>query len=274
MKKKFKVMCLALMLVFSTTLMGCSSGNSLKVKMGLKNNDFEYIKEGRISKVVIQNNRDKGFTFIITDKSAINDLYGILSKAKKVDQKIKLKPDYTLEFYEGLDKVHKFNYIAGLDKKEAGNLYSDKQIFIVSKRLDDDIMKNFYNIRIPNEFKNVYYSSILNAIKDYRKTIGDDKRIGIDLNDQEIAKFVLTMDVEEFKDELGKNEEIITDDNRNKYDITMDITTEGYKKDKFKCIIKFYDKISKKETKYYFVDEYSLNSWKFNFTKDKMPKDF
>lgn len=274
MKKKFKVMCLALMLVFSTTLMGCSSGNSLKVKMGLKNNDFEYIKEGRISKVVIQNNRDKGFTFIITDKSAINDLYGILSKAKKVDQKIKLKPDYTLEFYEGLDKVHKFNYIAGLDKKEAGNLYSDKQIFIVSKRLDDDIMKNFYNIRIPNEFKNVYYSSILNAIKDYRKTIGDDKRIGIDLNDQEIAKFVLTMDVEEFKDELSKNEEIITDDNRNKYDITMDITTEGYKKDKFKCIIKFYDKINKKETKYYFVDEYSLNSWKFNFTKDKMPKDF
>ncbi|KEH92622.1 hypothetical protein [Clostridium botulinum] len=274
MKKKFKLMCLALMVIFSTTLMGCSSGNSLKVKMGLKNNNFEYIKEGRISKVVIQNNRDKGFTFIITDKSAISDLYGILSKAKKVDQKIKLKPDYTLEFYEGLDKVHRFNYIAGLDKKEAGNLYSDKQIFIVSKRLDDDIMKNFYNIRIPNEFKNVYYSSILNAIKDYRKTIGDDKRIGIDLNDQEIAKFVLTMDVEEFKDELGKNEEIITDDNRNKYDITMDITTEGYKKDKFKCIIKFYDKINKKETKYYFVDEYSLNSWKFNFTKDKMPKDF
>ncbi|EDS76799.1 conserved lipoprotein [Clostridium botulinum C str. Eklund] len=274
MKKKFKIMCLALMVIFSTSLMGCSSMSALKVKMGLKNNDFEYIKEGRISKVVIQNNRDKGFTFIITDKSAINDLYGILSKAKKVDQRIKFKPDYTLEFYEGLDKVHKFNYIAGLDKKEAGNLYSDKQIFVVSKRLDDDIMKNFYNIRIPNEFKSVYYTSILNAIKDYRKTIGDDKKIGIDLNDEEISKFVLTMDVEEFKDELGKNEQIITDDNRNKYDITMDITTEGYKKDKFKCIIKFYDKISKKETKYYFVDEYSLNSWKFNFTKDKMPKGF
>ncbi|KEI12825.1 hypothetical protein Z959_03565 [Clostridium novyi B str. ATCC 27606] len=274
MKKSLKKISLLAIMIFSISLMGCTSTDAIKLKMGFKNKDFEYIKEGRISKVVVQNNRDKGFTFIMTDKNAVNDLYDILSKAKVVDKKITLKPDYTLEFHEGLNKVHKFNYIAGLDKKDAGNLYGDNKIYIVSKRLDDDIMKNFYNIRIPNDFKRVYYTSIINAIKDYRNTIGEDKKIGIDLNDEEVSKFVLTMDVQEFKEELGKNDQVISDDDRNKYDITMDITTEGYKKDKFKCIIKFYDKINKKETVYYFINEYSMNSWKYNFTKDKMPEKF
>lgn len=274
MIKKLKIIPIFLVIMFSFSLIGCSKIDRLKLKMGMKNNDFEYIKEGKINTAIIQNKRDKGFTFIITDKDSIQDLYSILSKAKEVNNKITLEPDYILEFREGINKVHKFSYVAGLDKKDAGNLYGDNKIYIVSKRLDDDIMKNFWNIRIPNDFKDVYYTSMINAIEDYRKTLGNDKKIGMDIDDEEVTKFILTMDLEEFKGKLGKNEEIIKDDDRNKYNVTMDIQTEGYKTDIYKCIITFYNKENKKETKYYFINEYSLNAWKFSFSKDKKPEKF
>lgn len=274
MNKRINVLIIALIIIFSNALVGCKRVDDLKVRLGMKNKDFEYISEGRINKVTIQNKRDKGYTFIITDKDAIKELYDILSKAKEVENKITLDPDYMLEFHEGVNKVYKFNYVAGLDKKDLGNLYSDDKIYIVSKRLDDDIMKNFWNIRKPNKFKEVYYTSMNKAIEDYRKSLGENKKIGIDISDEEVAKFILTMDIEEFKEGLGSNEELITDDDRNKYDITMDIKTQGYKTDIYKCIITFFNKETKKETKYYFVNKYDLNFWKFNFTKDKEPENF
>lgn len=274
MSKKASTLFLILMILCSSMLIGCDKLDNLQVKLGMKNQDFEYIKEGRISKVVIQNRRDKGYTFIITDKDAIQELYDILSNAKEVESKITLDPDYILEFHEGVKNVHKFNYVAGMDKEDLGNLYSDDKIYVVSNRLDNDIMENFWNIRRPNNFKEVYYTSIKKAIEDYKKTVGDNKKIGIALNDDEAAKFIMTMDVEEFKESLDSNEEIITNDDRSKYDITVDIKTEGYKTDIYKCIITFNNKNMKKETKYYFTNNYDLGFWKFSFTKDKKPENF
>lgn len=260
--------------IFSTIFSGCSKIDDAKVRLGIKNKDFDYIRDGKISKVVIQNKRDKGFTFIVTDKEAIKDLYDILSSSKQVDNKITLEPDYILEFHEGVKQVHKFSYVAGLDKKDAGNLYSEDKVYIVSKRLDDDIIRNFWNIRTPKEFHNVYYESMLKAIKDYRKSVGNEKTIGVDSSDEEVAKFILSMDLKEFSGNLDSKTEIIQNDDRNKYDITMDIETQGYKSDIYKCIITFYDKSTKKENKYYFINNYELGSWRFSFTKDKEPENF
>lgn len=274
MCKKLRILVIVLIMAFSGNLMGCDQIDNLQVKFGMKNKDFEYIKEGKINKVTIQNIRDKGFTFIVTDKNSIRELYNILSEAKEVNNKISLEPDYTLEFYESIDKVHKFNYVAGLDKTDAGNLYGDNKIYIVSKSLDDNIIKNFWDIRIPKEFKNVYYNSMIKALEDYSKDLKSDEKIGLDIDDEEVAKFIMTMDIEEFKENLKSNEEIIKNDDRNKYDITMDISTEGYKSHIYKCIITFLNKKTKKETKYYFVNNYDLGAWKFNMSKDKKPEKF
>lgn len=274
MSRKNYLLVLICIVLFTTIFSGCGRIDDAAVKLGVKNKDFDYIKDGKISKVLIQNKRDKGFTFVVTDKDAIKDLYDILSSAKPVEKKITLEPDYILEFHEGVNKIHKFSYVAGLDKKDAGNLYSEDKVYIVSKRLDDDIIKNFWNIRIPKEFSNVYYESMLRAIKDYRKSVGDEKTIGIDINDEEVAKFILSMDLMDFSSSLDSNTEIIQNDDRNKYDITMDIETQGYKTNIYKCIITFYDKTTKKENKYYFVDNYELGSWRFSFTKDKEPENF
>ncbi|MCY6959209.1 hypothetical protein [Clostridium brassicae] len=274
MNKKFKTILVLVAIIFNTTFLGCSKIDAFKVKLGMQNKDFEYIKQGKINKVIIQNIRDKGFTFIVTDKKSIQDLYNILSLGKEVSKKTSLEPDYNIELYESIDKVHKFKYVAGLDKSDAGNLYSDGKVYIVSKRLDDDILKNFLNLRIPKEFKDVYYGSMLKALEDYSKDLSADQKIGIDINDEEGAKFVLTTDIEEFKEQLSKNAEIIKNDERDKYEITMDILTEGYKDDLYKCIITFFNKKTKKEVKYYFVNKYDFNSWDFNMSKGEKPKDF
>jgi predicted RND superfamily exporter protein len=244
--------------------------------MGLKNTDFEYIQQGKIQKIIIQNTRDNGFRFTVTDQNAIKELYDILSTAKIVNKKSPLQPDYIFEMDEGNNKIHRFNYIAGLDKKDLGNLYSDNKIYIVSKRIDNDIMENFWTIRKPKNFKQVYYGSIFNTLEQYLKGKSNNKTIGINVNDDiEAAKFILSTDLEDFKDELDskfKNTYIASNGQQN-YDITMTIKTQGYKSTLYKAIVTFWDRIQKSEDKYYIYDEYTNGRWNMNISQDK-PKGF
>lgn len=263
---------LAAILIFSLCFTGCGKLDSMKVKLGLKNNDFEYIKQNKIEKIVIQNTRDQGYRFVVTDKKAIQELYEILSSAKEVKEKSTLKPDYVFEMHEGHDKVHKFNYIAGLDKANGGNLYSDDKIYIVSKRIDNDIIKNFWNIRIPKDFTDIYYNSILKALNEYLKDTKSNKSIGVNLDeDIDIAKFILSTDLEDFKSKLKDkyaNANLVKGDN-SKYNVLMTVKTQGYKRLLYKSTITFYDRTEKSETKYYVKAEYVNRSWDIGVYKSK-----
>ncbi|WP_027623605.1 hypothetical protein [Clostridium lundense] len=262
--RNLKKKVILVLLAFSLCFTGCGKLDSLKVKFGLKNNDFEYIKQNKIEKIVIQNTRDQGYRFVVTDKRAIQELYEILSSAKEAKEKSTLKPDYVFEMHEAHDKVHKFNYIAGLDKKDAGNLYSEDKIYIVSKRIDNDIIKSFWNIRIPKDFTDIYYNSILKVLNEYSKSVNKNKNIGINLDeDIDISKFILSTDLEDFKSKLkGKynNASLVEGDN-SKYNVVMTVKTQGYKRLLYKSIITFYDRVDKSETKYYVKAEYKSRSW-------------
>lgn len=275
-----------LLVIFLTPLFfGCDKIDELKVKLGMKNNDFEYIKQGKIKKIVIQNTRDPGFRFIVTDPNAILELYDILSEAKVVQAKSALEPDYIFEMEEGINKVYKFNYIAGLDKKDAGNLYSDDKVYVVSKRIDNDIIKNFWNIRKPNDFNEVYYGTLLNQVEKYSQGEGNGKTIGINIyDDVEAAKFILSTDLEEFKSNLSlrvKNAELMPSPKHNEqskaYDVIMSIRTVGYKTFLYKCEITFWDNTNKSEKKYYIQvsDNFKDGRWNTKvYTDDDKPKTF
>lgn len=228
----------------------------------MKNNDFEYIKQGKIEKMVIQNTRDKGFRFVVTDKKVITELYDILSSSKKVDKKSALEPDYIFEMQEGPDKVYKFNYIVGLDKKDAANLYSDNKMYLVSKRIDSDIIKS-WDLRIPKEFNYIYYTSILKTLDEYEKKAGKQKNIGINIyDDVQVAKFILSTDLEDFKAKLepkGRNAVIANKDKE--YDVEMSVKTWGYKSTTFKAVITFWNKAEMSEKKYYVSDKYKDGEW-------------
>lgn len=286
MRRVRAIACIALILVVTMLCAGCDTIDKLQVKAGLKNTDFEYIKQGKVNKIVIQNTRDRGFRFVVTDKRAIQDLYNILSSAKNAQTKSPLQPDYVFEMYESHNVVHKFNYIAGLDKKDDGNLYSDSSTYIVSDRIDNDVIERLWTIRIPKNFKNIYYSSILKYIDAYNKATKDSSpaknpSIGINIDDDvDVAKFILSTDLEEFKNQLqskGINAHIMSQKDTNKYDIILTIKTSGYKSTLYKSSATFYSNIDKTEKKFY--TKYEIlgvsGSWKIDLYDDSTkPKNF
>ncbi|MFD3158478.1 hypothetical protein ACFIJ5_16755 [Haloimpatiens sp. FM7330] len=276
MDYKRKLLIVFMILIIPSLFIGCEKIDKLKVKCGFKNEDFEYIKQGKISKIAIQSTRDKGFRFIVEDKKAISGIYDILSSGKKTNKKSTLKPDYVFEMYENDESVHKFNYVVGIDKKNGGNLYDENNnVYLVSKRLDNDIIKNFYDITIPKNFSKVYYGSLLEVLNKYVSNLDKDETIGIDINnDVEMNKFLLSSDLEDFKSDIkSKNikAELLEGDNKD-FQVIMKITTEGYKSNLYKGIVKFLNNNNKSEKVYYIWNKYEDGNWKFNIFEDKKPK--
>ncbi len=271
--KRFFLIIFIIICVFST---GCSSLDNIKIKSGLKNNDFEYIKQGKIQKIVIQSTRDQGFRFTVTDPNTIGELYDILSTAKTATQKSSLEPDYVFEMVEGNNKVHKFNYVAGLDKSDSGNLYSDNKIYVVSKRIDNDIIKSFWTIRKPKDFKEVYYGSIIDTLSEYLKDKDKNKSVGVSLKDDvDAAKFILSTDLEDFKGELKDkfNNASVADKGKENYDVWVTVKTQGYKSTLYKATVVFWDKAEKSEKKYYIYDKYENGRWNVKISSEK-PSEF
>jgi hypothetical protein len=259
---------LSIILVFITTiilLVGCG-------RFAMGNKDFEYIKQKGVMKITIQSNRDKSYRFTVTDKEAIKDIYNILSSGKEEQEKTTLQPDYIFEIYEGPNKVSKFNYVTGLDKKNGANFYSDTKSYIVSKRLDNDIIKNFENIRKPIDFENIYYDSIYRTLEQFDTGEMQKSKIGINLSgDVEAVKFQLSTDLMYFEDRLKKtkNASLVKDNNVEGYDKIMKVTTEGYTGTKYKATVTFEGKGNEKPAIYYINNIYEQGSWKINITQEK-----
>jgi hypothetical protein len=275
-KNKNKLLIFSFIIIAAFIFTGCKSLDDFKVKLGVKNNDFEYIKQGRIKKIIIQSTRDKSFRFVVTDEIAIKDLYEILSSSKEVSEKSTLESDYIFEMYESIDKVHKFNYIAGLDEKDGANLYSADKSYIVSKRIDNDIIQNFWNIRKPIDFKTVYYDSISKVLDKY--VVGDvkGKKIGLDVSeDNSVAKFVLSTDLESFRSHLLSDyNTVLLKSKSEDCDALMVVKTEGYKATVYKSSVTIKTALSEKEKVYYVVAKYEKGLWNIETFEDKKPDKF
>jgi hypothetical protein len=267
--KKFTLIILIICLSISTLLSGCTSIEDIQVRFGLKNKDFEYIKDNKIDKIIIQSTRDTGFKFIVTDKKTILELYDILSTANQVPQKSTLEPDYIFEMYQG-DEVHKFSYITGLEKKDVGNLYNEDKTYIVSKRIDNDIIRNLWNLRKPRDFELVYYKSILNVLAQYNKEINKGGTIGVDLSeDVDVAKYIFSTDLEAFKEDLQSipgNMELINK-NKENFDIVVTVKTLGYKTDRYRSMVTVNNKKDKSEQKFYTGSRYENGEWTIRVDK-------
>ena len=79
MKKRIAALFL-LIFAISSCFTGCNVLNEAAIKVNLRNDKFDYIKESKVDKIIIQNVRDSGFKFIVNDTSAIDDIYNILKK--------------------------------------------------------------------------------------------------------------------------------------------------------------------------------------------------
>lgn len=274
--RKNKSIILLMIFILALTFSGCSKIDNLKIKMGLKNNDFEYISENKIEKIVIQSTRDEGFRCVVTDKKTINNIHDILSSAKAVEGKTDLDSDYIFEIYEWGKEPHRFNYVVGVQDKKMGNFYNDNESYVVSKRIDNDIIRNLSVLRKPRDFSVLYYRMIMQFLDENKYLFENRSNIGINIKDDiEVAKYILSIDVENFKDDLKAefpNAELVKD-NKEEFDTVVNIKTYGYKEKVYKCIITVKYKGSNKESKFYALCQVEDNSWNIQIS-DKKQDDF
>lgn len=258
------ILLLSLVTVF---LSGCRARNTY----------FDYIKNGNVNKIIIRNVRDKGLRFIISDTDKIDSIYKILSSSKEVKSKSSLEPDYIIDIYENNEVTHSLNYVIGVSNESQGNLYNDKNIFNVSKKLDEDIFSYLEDIRKPKDFNTVYYDSIEKAVDKYNTDNSNNGEISFNVNsDEEVQKFIYSSELEKFKGNMG-NKIAVLDKNQKAGNIELSIKTIGYKNytDKgvfkaiFKAIATFKDNNSFKEKQYWISNQYDNNNWSYSITAEK-----
>lgn len=267
MSKFRKSLAIIMLMSAMMILSACSVGG---------NEDFEYMKQRNIMQVTIQSTRDKKYKFSVTDTNLINDIYEILSSSTVVETKSELEPDYILEIYESPTEVKTFNYVAGLDKTDGANLYDGDSYYIVSKRLDTDIIRNFTNIRKPIDFESVYYNSIINCLSQYKDDTKTKQKIGVDIiNDIEISRFQISTDIENFKKLLKKEEisYINSEEDNPDAEVIAKVRTKGFTSKKYKAVVTFENKTDGTSVEYYINCIYSDGQWSIKAT-DTKPEEF
>ena len=262
MKKRIVVLFL-LIFAISSCFTGCNLIEKAAVKVNLCNDKFDYIKESKVDKIIIQNVRDSGFKFIVNDTSAIDDIYNILKKGKAVSEKSSLDPDYVFEIWID-DKVTTYNYIVGTNEKGKGNFYSDTESFIVPKTLENTIMQNLSFIRKPREFEYIYYNSILDVLKAKKDSLSGNSKVGINISDDtDCLKYMFSVDLIAFEKDLKKelSSAEIMKGNNSDYDAKITVKNRGYSTSVFKTLITVENTKEKTVDKYYVEAEYNYKDW-------------
>lgn len=275
MTRKAKVTLLSIFLVTMTILGGCNPIESIEKKFGIRNEYFEFLNNNNVSKISIQSTRDPGFKFIVTEDSAIKNMYQLLAKSKVSESKSTLEPDYIFEFQIG-EEVRNFYYVVGSDE---GNFYNDNDIFTTSKRLDEGIIQNLSFIRKPRDFDYIYYQSILdvlNVIKDKIKL--SDYNIGINIQgDIECLKYVFSIDLKRFLEKARKiapNIDLVKNNDEN-FDLVITVKNRGYDSTNYKTKITVNDRIQKYTDEYFITAVNEFKEWNIKVSEaNNKPKDW
>lgn len=265
-----------LLIIMMSSISGCTLADNIAVKLNMRNNSFEYIKQSKVDKIIIQNVRDSGFKFIVNDAQAIDDIYKILKKGKTVSEKSSLDPDYVFEVWIG-DEVKTYNYTVGTNEKGKGNFYNDKEFFVVPKTLENTIMQNLSFIRKPRDFEYIYYQSIIEVLKKKKEALSGNSKIGIDISqDTDCLKYIFSVDLIDFNEKLQKqlsSAEIAKSDAD--YDAMITVKNRGYSTTVFKTLITVENNKDKTSEKYYVQAEYNYKDWDIEVSEaDEKPSDW
>lgn len=270
MKHSKNIILIALLIIFTYSFVGCDILDSAQVKLKIKNQDFDYIIQENVDKIIIQNSRDPGFRFIVTDNSAIKDIYDILKKGKIRDEKTSLDPDYVLEVYIG-DEVKKYQYVVNVDENGVGNFYNDDNIYDISNDLDQTIRQNLSFISKPKNFEEIYYDSIIEVLKKDKDQLDDSEhKVGIDISgDVNCLKYMFSVDLLDFKNKMQKEISNIqlTNNNLSDFDTIITVKNAGYSTKIFKTTITVDNQKDKVYETYYVSGSYEYKGWKITVSE-------
>jgi hypothetical protein len=253
------------MIIIAISITGCTIVDDGLVKFGFRNQDFEYIKDSKVDKIIIQSARDTGFRFVVTDANAINDIYETLRKGKVEEEKTSLAPDYIFEIHIG-DEIKYYNYVAYSDESGVGNFYDDKSFYGISKNLDETILQNLSFIRKPRDFYSIYYKSIL-MVLDAKKSelTSSDNKVGVDIaGDVDCLKYMFSVELESFKNDLKETipKAELIENNKDEFNTIITVKNKGYNSKVFKTTIIVDNRKDKVYETYYVQGTYEYKEWK------------
>lgn len=267
--KKSKILLITLVIIISTLFSGCELVDDGMVKLGLKNKDFEYIKENKVSQIVIQSTRDAGFRFVVTDKNAINNIYDIVSSGKVKESKSTLDADYIFDIYIG-EEAKSYKYVVSASDSDTGNFYDDEKAYLISKNLDDTIINNLSFVRKPRDFEDVYYKCILDVLEAKKDDLKEDNKVGVNIaGDVDCLKYMFSTDLEQFKKDIDKvlPKTTLVENNSDDFDTVITVKNRGYSSKIFKTTITVDDKKNKIYETYYVSAVYESKGWDIDIGK-------
>ncbi|MDY6011325.1 hypothetical protein [Clostridium sp.] len=279
MKKRItKLLITGIMLVVSSSMVGCTPVNDIAVKFGFKNDDFNYMKTNKVDEIIIQNTRDSGFRFKVTDQKAIEDIYNALASGNPKSAKSSLDADYIFEIHCG-DEIKKYKYVVGVDESGKGNFYDDEKAYKVPKNLDQTIINNLSFIRRPREFNSIYYGTIMTVLDMNKDQLINPKyKVGINMQgDLDCVKYLFSVELQQFQKELQKvipGAGIISNNN-DEYNVIVTVQNKGYDSETFRTLITIDNKLENTSQKYYVVGHYEFKKWEITVGKDgKKPENW
>ena len=261
--KKRGILLIILVMIISTLFSGCELVDDGMVKLGLKNKDFEYIKENKVSQIVIQSTRDAGFRFVVTDKNAINNIYDIVSSGKVKESKSTLDADYIFDIYIG-EEAKSYKYVVSASDSDTGNFYDDEKAYLISKNLDDTIINNLSFVRKPRDFEDVYSKCILDVLEEKKDDLKEDNKVGVNIaGDVDCLKYMFSTDLEKFKKDINKvlPGTTLVENNSDDFDTVITVKNRGYNSKIFKTTITVDDKKNKIYETYYVSALYESKGW-------------
>lgn len=267
-----KILMLCTMLIIGVTMVGCSPLNDAMVKLGLRNNDFNYMKTNKVDEIIIESSRDTGFRFKVTDPKAIQEIYKELSSGNPESERSSLDPDYIFKIHSG-DQVKTYNYVVGVSESGKGNFYNDTNAYKVPKNLDQTIINNLSFIRRPRDFNSIYYGTIMKVLELNKDQLGNGKyKVGINiLGDIDCVKYVFSVDLQGFQKDVQKiipGAEIMKKDNSQDFNVIVNVQNKGYDSSTFRTLITIDNKTDNVYSKYYVVGHYDFKKWDITVGKN------
>ncbi len=232
----------------------------------------------KVDEIIIQNTRDSGFRFKVTDQKAIEDIYNALASGNPKSAKSSLDADYIFEIHCG-DEIKKYKYVVGVDESGKGNFYDDEKAYKVPKNLDQTIINNLSFIRRPREFNSIYYGTIMTVLDMNKDQLINPKyKVGINMQgDLDCVKYLFSVELQQFQKELQKvipGAGIISNNN-DEYNVIVTVQNKGYDSETFRTLITIDNKLENTSQKYYVVGHYEFKKWEITVGKDgKKPENW